>query len=73
MNNAPGKAYRKGITLKEILRMFPNDEIAEQWFTEQRWPDGVCCPACGSVNVQTGCQHQDDALPLPGEGVREEI
>ena len=58
MKNAPGKAYRKGITLKQILRMFPNDEIAEQWFTEQRWPNGVCCPACGSVNVQTGCQHK---------------
>ena len=58
MKNALGKAYRKGITLKQILRMFPNDEIAEQWFTEQRWPNGVCCPACGSVNVQTGCQHK---------------
>ena len=58
MKNAPGKAYRKGITLKQILRMFPNDEVAEQWFTEQRWPNGVCCPACGSVNVQTGCQHK---------------
>ena len=58
MKNAPGKAYRTGITLKQILRMFPNDEIAEQWFTEQRWPNGVCCPACGSVNVQTGCQHK---------------
>ena len=58
MKNAPGKAYRKGITLKQILRMFPNNEIAEQWFTEQRWPNGVCCPACGSVNVQTGCQHK---------------
>ena len=58
MKKAPGKAYRKGITLKQILRMFPNDEIAEQWFTEQRWPNGVCCPACGSVKVQTGCQHK---------------
>ena len=58
MKNAPGKAYRKGITLKQILRLFPNNEIAERWFTEQRWPNGVCCPACGSVNVQTGCQHK---------------
>ena len=30
MKNAPGKAYRKGITLKQILRMFPNNEIAER-------------------------------------------
>ena len=54
---APGKAFRKGISLKQILRMFPNNEIAEQWFIQQRWPDGVCCPACGSVNVQTGAKH----------------
>ncbi len=38
--------------------MFSNDEIAERWFTEKRWPNGVCCPTCGSVNVQTGCQHK---------------
>ena len=58
MKTVPGKAYRDGITLKQILRTFPDDKTAEQWFTEQRWPEGVCCPACGSVNVQTGCQHK---------------
>ena len=56
-NKAPGKAFRKGISLKQILRMFPNNEISEQWFIQQRWPDSVCCPACGSVNVQTGAKH----------------
>ncbi len=54
---APGKAFRKGISLKQIMRMFPDNETAEQWFIQQRWPDGVCCPACGSVNVQTGAKH----------------
>ena len=39
-------------------RLFPTNEIAEQWFTEQRWPNGICCPACGSVNVQTRCRHK---------------
>ena len=39
------------------MRMFPDNETAEQWFIQQRWPDGVCCPACGSVNVQTGAKH----------------
>ncbi len=57
-HKAPGKAYRKGITVKQIGRMFPDDETAERWFTEQRWPNGVCCPECGSVNVQTGCKHK---------------
>ena len=57
-HKAPGKAYRKGITLKQIMRMFPDDETAERWFTEQRWPNGVCCPECGSVNVQSGAKHK---------------
>ena len=55
---APGKAFRKGISLKQIMRMFPDNATAEQWFIAQRWSNGVCCPACGSVNVQTGCQHK---------------
>ena len=37
--------------------MFPDDETAERWFIEQRWPNGVCCPKCGSLNVQTGAKH----------------
>ena len=32
--------------------MFPDNETAEQWFVEQHWPSGVCCPECGSLNVQ---------------------
>ena len=58
MAKAPGKAFRKGITLKQIMRMFPDDETAEQWFIEQRWPNGACCPVCGSTNVQSGCKHK---------------
>ncbi|MDE0262045.1 MAG: IS1595 family transposase [Bryobacterales bacterium] len=54
----PGKAYRKGISLKQMLQMFPDDAAAEAWFTEDRWPEGVCCPECGSVNVQSGCKHK---------------
>ena len=53
----PGKAFRKGITLKQIIAMFPDNETAEQWFIEQRWPEGVCCPHCGSLNVQSNCKH----------------
>ena len=52
-HKAPGKSDRKGITLIELTRMFPDDATAERWFIEQRWPDGeVHCPACGSVNIQ---------------------
>ena len=38
--------------------MFPDDATAEQWFIEQRWNGVIACPACGSVNVQTGCKHK---------------
>ena len=55
---APGKHYRKGITLLEITRMFPDDANAEKWFAELRWPDGPACPYCGSVNVQSGSKHK---------------
>ena len=50
---APGKFYRKGITLLEITPRFDTEEKAEVWFIEQRWPNGVACPHCGSLNVAT--------------------
>ena len=56
--NAPGKHFRKGISLVELIRMFPDDAEAERWFTETRWPDGPHCPYCGSVNVQSGAKHK---------------
>lgn len=55
---APGKHFREGMSLTEMMRMFPDDATAEQWFIKQRWPDGVHCPHCGSDNVQTGAKHK---------------
>ena len=49
---APGKYYRQGLSLVQLTRMFPDDETAEQWFIETRWPNGVFCPKCGSDNIQ---------------------
>ena len=51
-HKAPGKSHREGITLIQLAKMFPDDETAERWFIEQRWPEGVHCPACGSTNIQ---------------------
>ena len=50
-NNGPGKSYRKGISLIEIVKKFDTEEKAEAWFIEQRWPDGPVCPDCGSNDV----------------------
>ena len=56
---APGKSHRKGLSLVEVMRMFPDDATAEKWIEKTRWPNGVACPRCGSVNVQTGAKHPD--------------
>ncbi|MDE0678861.1 MAG: IS1595 family transposase, partial [Gammaproteobacteria bacterium] len=48
---APGKFERKGLTIIDLFRMFPDDEAAEKWFEDQRWPDRhKCCTDCGSMN-----------------------
>ena len=57
-HKAPGKFHRKGLTLAELSRMFPDDATAERWFAEQRWPEGLHCPYCGSTNVQLGAKHK---------------
>ena len=49
--NGPGKSYRKGISLIEIVKMFDTEEKAEAWFVGQRWPDGPVCPFCDSEQV----------------------
>ena len=55
---APGKAFRKGLSLIEITRMFPDDKTAERWFADTRWPDGPRCPYCDSEKVQSGATHK---------------
>ena len=55
---APGKYYRKGTSIFEMMRMFPDDKTAEEWFASVRWPHGAHCPHCGSTNVQSGAKHK---------------
>ena len=56
-HQVPGKFFRKGITLADAVKLFADHETARQWFVERRWPNGVACPFCGSVNVQDS-QHK---------------
>ena len=51
--SGPGKSYRKGISLLDAVKKFDTEEKAEAWFVSQRWPVGVACPFCGSLNVAT--------------------
>ncbi|MDE2940233.1 MAG: IS1595 family transposase [Chloroflexota bacterium] len=48
---APGKSYRKGITLMDAVKRFDTEEKAETWFVSQRWPGGVTCPFCESDRI----------------------
>ena len=54
---APGKHYRDGITLIELFQIFPDDETAEKWFVENRWPDGTHCAYCESKNIKENANH----------------
>lgn len=56
-HSAPGKHFRKGITLVELFQMFPDDKTAEQWFIESRWPDGIRCAHCYSDNIKDNASH----------------
>ena len=48
----PGKSARKGITMFDLEKMFPNEDAARLWFEEQFWgKTGRCCPHCGSIRT----------------------
>lgn len=58
---APGRSHRTGMTVVELLRLFPSDEAAERWFEAQRWPEGRHCPRCGSARTVA----VKDRRPMP--------
>lgn len=47
----PGKAYRNGLTFLDIMRLYPDEESATEWFENMFWPDGRKCPHCNSENT----------------------
>ena len=51
MAKAPGKSFRKGMSLFEALERFGDEAQAEAWFVNQRWPDGIECPYCDSKSI----------------------
>ena len=66
----PGKWFRKGITLIEVIAMFPDDESAEKWFASMRWPDGPVCPRCRGSSVQSDAAHPSMPYRCRGCGKR---
>ena len=63
---APGKYGREGISVADLFRIFPDDDTTEQWFRDVRWPNGIACPRCGDMSVQTGCAHKTMAFRCRG-------
>ena len=49
---ALGKSHREGLTVVEMMDMFPTEEAATEWFESIIWPDGRHCPKCGSVRTR---------------------
>ena len=57
---APGKAHRKGLTIVELMDLFPTEEAARAWFESVIWPDGRHCPKCGSLRT---CEASHAKMP----------
>ena len=58
---APGKSHREGLTIVQLMDMFPSEEAATEWFESAVWPDGRKCPKCTSA--RTG--EVPNAKPMP--------
>ncbi len=47
----PGRYYRKGISLFELTRQFPDETSATEWFESVFWAKGRTCPRCEGCNT----------------------
>lgn len=61
MANSPGKSFREGISLIDLMELFPTEEAATEWFEAQVWPKGRCCGHCGATNTS----EVPNAKPMP--------
>ena len=55
------KSTREGITLVQLMDMFPTEEAAVKWFEECLWPKQRHCGKCGSVRTR----EVPNAKPMP--------
>ena len=68
--NAPGRHDREGLSLVDVMRMFPDDAAAEAWIASIRWPDGPRCPHCDSDNILSGAAHKTMPYRCRAKGCR---
>ena len=60
-HKAPGRAHREGMSIIDLMSMFPTEEAASEWFESVVWADVRCCGKCGSVNTR----EVPNAKPMP--------
>ena len=61
-HKSPGKSHREGLTIVQMMSMFPNDAAATKWFEDCIWPDGKrTCGKCGSCRTS----EVPNAKPMP--------
>ena len=60
-HSAPGKAHRDGISIIELMEMFPDEATATAWFESLIWPHARGCGHCGSVTTR----EVPNAKPMP--------
>ena len=55
---APGKHFRKGITMMELFQKFPDNSTAEKWFESRIWKNGRKCPKCNSSETSVSAHRK---------------
>ena len=51
-HKAPGKTHREGISIVQLMEMFPGEREATAWFESLVWPDVRGCGHCGSIKTR---------------------
>lgn len=48
----PGRTDREGISMIQLMRMFPDEAAATAWFESLIWSEGRQCPRCESTDTR---------------------
>ena len=49
---APGRHYREGLSLIDVMDLFATEELAREWIESAIWPNGRECPKCESKRTR---------------------
>ena len=67
-SGGPGRSYRKGISMSELLQLFPDNEATREWVESVIWPNGPVCPKCRSGDNVRPSTHR--SMPYRCAGCR---